>query len=153
MIEIDVREMSHYLRSFLAEANADVYEEFEQFYETAALSFHEFPRDIRKAVHHFVQSGDPDGVLLIRNLPTDVELPPTPSTSHTKALKVTQASEFWLYCIASILHARSKFTAYYDGRDRWLQRMLVVEDLSRSSSDRACNSRVICSDFSRFLCS
>jgi hypothetical protein len=49
------------------------------------------------------------------------------------------------------VHARSHFNAYYDGRDRWLQRVSVVRDLQPSAHDRLQNSRVIATDFSNFL--
>lgn len=49
------------------------------------------------------------------------------------------------------VHARSHFRAYYDGRDRWLQRMSVVRDLQASLRDRASGSRVIATDFSEYL--
>ncbi|HKV08245.1 MAG TPA: TauD/TfdA family dioxygenase [Thermoanaerobaculia bacterium] len=49
------------------------------------------------------------------------------------------------------VHARSNFTAFYDGRDRWLQRMAVVRDLQASFRDRVPGSRVIATDFSDYL--
>jgi hypothetical protein len=51
------------------------------------------------------------------------------------------------------VHARSHFTAFYDGRDRWLQRMAVVRDLQASFRDRIPGSRVIATDFSDYLSS
>lgn len=49
------------------------------------------------------------------------------------------------------VHARSNFTAFYDGRDRWLQRVAVVRDLQASFRDRVPGSRVIATDFSDYL--
>ncbi len=49
------------------------------------------------------------------------------------------------------VHARSDFKAYYDGRDRWLQRMAVVRDLEASHGDRVRGTRVIATDFKPFL--
>lgn len=40
-------------------------------------------------------------------------------------------------------HARSEFTARYDGRDRWLQRMCVIRDLPAAAAHRRGGSRVI----------
>jgi alpha-ketoglutarate-dependent taurine dioxygenase len=40
-------------------------------------------------------------------------------------------------------HARSEFTARYDGYDRWLQRMCVTRDLGPSAADRRDGGRVI----------
>ena len=45
-------------------------------------------------------------------------------------------------------HARSPFKAYYDGNDRWLERVSVVRDLRQSILDRAVKSRIINSEFS-----
>ncbi len=49
------------------------------------------------------------------------------------------------------VHARSTFRAAYDGCDRWLQRLAVVRDLEASMRDRRHGSRVIATDFSRYL--
>ncbi|HYG61863.1 MAG TPA: phosphopantetheine-binding protein, partial [Thermoanaerobaculia bacterium] len=51
------------------------------------------------------------------------------------------------------VHARSVFRAAFDGRDRWLQRMAVVRDLDASVGDRVRGTRVIATDFSRYLTS
>lgn len=49
------------------------------------------------------------------------------------------------------VHARSKFTAVFDGRDRWLQRVSVVRDLEASMKDRLRGTRIIATDFSSYL--
>jgi alpha-ketoglutarate-dependent taurine dioxygenase len=49
------------------------------------------------------------------------------------------------------VHARSAFRAHYDGRDRWLERVSVVEGLTPSFADRAKGSRIIDTDFSGYL--
>ena len=49
------------------------------------------------------------------------------------------------------VHARSEFKAHFDGRDRWLQRASVVRDLDASVADRVRGTRVIATDFSRYL--
>lgn len=49
------------------------------------------------------------------------------------------------------VHARSRFKARFDGTDRWLQRMLVVKDITQSSGDRVPGGRVIATDFSNYL--
>jgi L-asparagine oxygenase len=49
------------------------------------------------------------------------------------------------------VHARSTFRAAYDGNDRWLQRVAVVRDLEASMQDRMRGTRVIATDFSRYL--
>jgi alpha-ketoglutarate-dependent taurine dioxygenase len=49
------------------------------------------------------------------------------------------------------VHGRSVFKANYDGTDRWLQRTNAVRDLNKSRRDRPCDSRVIRTDFSKYL--
>jgi hypothetical protein len=41
------------------------------------------------------------------------------------------------------IHGRSKFRAYYDGQDRWLQRMYVLSDLGHVVEGREAGGRVI----------
>ncbi|TYK52396.1 hypothetical protein FXF68_00970 [Actinomadura decatromicini] len=41
------------------------------------------------------------------------------------------------------VHARSEFTARYDGQDRWLQRMCVTRDLAASAAERAGGGRTV----------
>ena len=41
------------------------------------------------------------------------------------------------------LHARSQFSARYDGRDRWLQRAFVHADHRRSRHLRAANGNIL----------
>jgi len=50
-----------------------------------------------------------------------------------------------------VVHGRRAFSARYDGRDRWLQRVYVVSDLAASAADREPGSRVITTDFSGAL--
>jgi TfdA family taurine catabolism dioxygenase TauD len=49
------------------------------------------------------------------------------------------------------VHARSNFRARFDGWDRWLQRVAVVRDLDASAEHRVRGTRVIATDFSRYL--
>lgn len=77
--------------------------EFETFYEDARLAFHEMPRRLRRAVVDFAKRGNTDGVMLIRNLPQDPTLPPTPTQTGQRAKKESAISEFWLCAIASAL--------------------------------------------------
>ena len=41
------------------------------------------------------------------------------------------------------IHARSGFKAYYDGEDRWLQRIYVVRDLATTNEERYRSERVM----------
>lgn len=49
------------------------------------------------------------------------------------------------------VHGRRPFSARYDGRDRWLQRVYVIGDLAASAADRALRSRVINTTFEQYL--
>lgn len=49
------------------------------------------------------------------------------------------------------IHSRSRFKAYYNGEDRWLQRMLVMENLVPSYADRPSGGRVIATSFADYL--
>lgn len=103
MIEVNLVGMSELLQANLDRIENNVYEDFEAFFVEATLSFHEFPRQIREAVNTFIRSVDADGALLLRGLPTDADLPPTPSDLNAVIKKRTQVSEFCLCSIASML--------------------------------------------------
>jgi|GEM_PF-50541 len=86
-----------------AQATLDPFADFESFFAEARLLFHEMPRRIRRCLIEFAKGGNADGALLLRNLPRDAELPPTPNRSGQRARKATCASELWICCVASAL--------------------------------------------------
>src|SRR4029079_5354528 len=63
----------------------------------------ELPKRIRRALVEFAQKGNVDGALLMRGLPRDPVVPPTPARSGERARKATHASELWLCAMASAL--------------------------------------------------
>lgn len=103
MIEIDVSVALQDLHFIARKIHANVYEDFETFFAEATLAFHETPRYIREAVNALVRGYDHDGLLIIRGLPLDSDLPPTPIAPNAKISKATYISELWLCCVASML--------------------------------------------------
>jgi hypothetical protein len=91
------------LEELLDRATISPSPDFEAFFEDARLLFHEMPRRLRKALIDFAKRGNPDGALLLRNLPADREVPPTPTRSGERRHKATWASELWMCCAASAL--------------------------------------------------
>jgi hypothetical protein len=91
------------LAELLESATLSPSPDFEAFFEEARLLFHEMPRRIRQALIGFAKRGNPDGALLLRNLPADPEVPPTPVRSGERPRKATWASELWMCCAASAL--------------------------------------------------
>ncbi len=102
VVELTSEEHEH-LRELLSQVALDPFGEFEAFFAEARLLFHEMPRRIRRALVEFAKRGNSDGALLLRNLPRDPELPPTPTRSGQEVRKATCASELWMCCVASAL--------------------------------------------------
>ncbi len=101
---LDVTAEEHaQLAELLERATLGPSPDFEAFFEEARLLFHEMPRRIRQALIGFAKRGNPDGALLLRNLPADPEVPPTPVRSGERPRKATWASELWMCCAASAL--------------------------------------------------
>jgi alpha-ketoglutarate-dependent taurine dioxygenase len=76
----------------LARSN-NPYENPEAFLDEAELYFHQLPTNVRRAVSLLRRHGNEHGVLLIRNLPIDSELPGTPANSRRALDKKTFMSE------------------------------------------------------------
>lgn len=101
---VDITDEEHArLRELLAFAKLSPRADFEMFFEEARLLFHEMPRRLRQVLVDFAKRGNSDGALLLRNLPTDPELPPTPTLSGERREKATWVSELWMCCVASAL--------------------------------------------------
>jgi hypothetical protein len=102
VLDVTVEEHAR-LEELLDRATISPSPDFEAFFEDARLLFHEMPRRLRKALIDFAKRGNPDGALLLRNLPADPEVPPTPVRSGERTRKATWASELWMCCAASAL--------------------------------------------------
>lgn len=101
---VDITEEEHAaLRELVGQIPFDPIEEFEAFYREARLLFHEMPRRLRRILLEFADQGNVDGALMLRNLPCDPEIPPTPVRSGETVCKATSASELWMCCVASAL--------------------------------------------------
>lgn len=81
----------------------DPYARTEQFLQDAQLAFHELPLDLRRRVTEFRRKSNRYGGLVVRGLPGDKGLPPTPADPREAPEKATYMSEFWLAVFASAL--------------------------------------------------
>ncbi|MBO4272815.1 TauD/TfdA family dioxygenase [Microbispora triticiradicis] len=75
----------------------------EAFLREAELRFHEMPRVVRQAVSRFRQHGTDSGVLLVKGLPVDPALPPTPADPKARVRFASPLSELWLAAFAQAL--------------------------------------------------
>jgi|HubBroStandDraft_3_1064219.scaffolds.fasta_scaffold03827_2 hypothetical protein len=96
-------EESPQLEELLARTARDPHSDFEDFAFEAKLAFHELPRRLRRILLRFREGGNLDGALLLRGLPQDPDLPPTPVRSGVRTPKATFASELWLCAAAAAL--------------------------------------------------
>ncbi|HEY7213895.1 MAG TPA: TauD/TfdA family dioxygenase, partial [Thermoanaerobaculia bacterium] len=102
ILEVSAEEHAQ-LRGLAAQATLDPFGDFEAFFAESRLLFHEMPRRLRRTLVEFAKRGNADGALLLRNLPQDPALPPTPTRSGEAARKATCVSELWMCCVASAL--------------------------------------------------
>jgi len=72
------------------------HEELEAFLLEAKLTFHALPYEMKRTVIEFAHTSNEYGALLLKGLPADLLLPPTPADSRRCPLKNTYLSEFWL---------------------------------------------------------
>lgn len=119
---IDLTPEEHaYLGQLMGGVEVDPYDDFETFCFEAKLLFHELPRRIRRRLVEFAHGGNADGVLMLRNLPVDRDLPPTPTRTGEWVRKQTVASELWLTSVAASLGEPVGYLQEKQGR--------IVQDL------------------------
>ena len=53
------------------------------------------------------------------------------------------AGDILLFDNRRVMHARTPFEPRYDGTDRWLQRVIITDDLGRSEGRRSVRTRVV----------
>jgi hypothetical protein len=99
---IDVRAHRDALRD-VYRSRIDPYEDPERFIQEAELAFHELPIDLRRRIVDFRRHSNELGAIVIRGLPGDPDLPPTPARSREIPRRSTYLSEFWLSVFASPL--------------------------------------------------
>ncbi|WP_371785127.1 TauD/TfdA family dioxygenase [Streptosporangium subroseum] len=99
-----------------------------------------------------VLSGDPYDPHLTFDLDLMTGLTPEAEIALRNLAAATRKVQRWVRLDAGDLlivdnrkavHARSEFTARYDGLDRWLQRMCVLRSPFHSASDRRLGSHVV----------
>jgi hypothetical protein len=81
----------------------DPYRDREAFLLEAELRYGELPRAVRRTVAGFRHRSNEHGVLLVRGLPGDPDLPATPEDPQAIARKDTSWSELWLAMVATAL--------------------------------------------------
>lgn len=74
----------------------------EDFFFDSAIAFNKFPENLIRQLNHFKWYGNEFGAILVKNMPVDDDLIPTPS-SRKKEFKKTFNSEFFLSAVASFL--------------------------------------------------
>lgn len=72
----------------------------EEFFEEAEIAFGGFPTNLRRRLIHFRDAGNIDGLLLIRGLPRDRAIPPTPVEPEVYPPRPTYHGEFLMACIS-----------------------------------------------------
>ncbi|MGW0589553.1 DUF4350 domain-containing protein [Streptosporangium sp. NPDC002607] len=99
-----------------------------------------------------VLSGDPYDPYLTFDLDLMTGITPEAETALRNLAAATRRVQRWVRLDAGDLlivdnrkavHARSEFTARYDGFDRWLQRTCVLRSPFDSAADRRLGSRVV----------
>lgn len=92
------------------------YRDLDTFLTEAELRYHELPRIIRQAVSCFRHEANDYGLLLVKGLPTDPQLPPTPADPRIIVNKDTWLSELWLAGFGAALGAPFAYQQERDGR-------------------------------------
>ena len=101
MIDVDVSDQAHVLQDALLDRAIDPRRDLEAFLAEASRRFAIFPTPVRDAVAELAADCDPDGVLVVRNLPIDPDLPATPTCGDVDPGKLTRISELCLCGIAT----------------------------------------------------
>ncbi len=78
----------------------DPYQDLETFLTFSRSISRLFPSRIVGRLAAFVERGNDCGALIIRNLPQDHDLPPTPVRPGTRVTESSHLSELWMCCIA-----------------------------------------------------
>jgi Taurine catabolism dioxygenase TauD, TfdA family len=87
----------------LYQPTLDPYRDGEEFLTHAELAYHQLPQYIRREVSSFRNHSNEHGALLIRGLPPDPFVPPTPDAASYRPVRNTYMSEFWLAVFSSAL--------------------------------------------------
>ncbi|MGH9427897.1 MAG: TauD/TfdA family dioxygenase, partial [Terriglobia bacterium] len=91
------------------------YEDTENFLLDAELNFHDLPRKLRAALIDFKRNSNIHGALVIKHLPGDQNLPPTPPDSRRSHEKERFCSEFWLAVFGTAIGDPIAYSQEKDG--------------------------------------
>ncbi|GHC46898.1 TauD/TfdA family dioxygenase [Streptomyces cinnamoneus] len=100
---VDVSESRQVFEAVAARPLPDPYEDQDAFLAEAELRFHELPRTVRQAVIHFTREPNDYGALLVKGLPVDPQLPPTPADPRERVHTDRKLGELWLAAFSSAL--------------------------------------------------
>lgn len=100
---VDCSDYREELEDLAARSLPDPYQELEAFIEVGELTFHRMPQSLREAVLRFRRDSNDYGAMVIRGLPSDSELPPTPADAGRVQSKPTHMSELWTAAIGTAL--------------------------------------------------
>lgn len=101
-VVLDVRAHRDVLREAYR-STIDPYEDPQRFIREAELAFHELPIELRRRIIDFKRESNDFGAIVVRGLPGDQDLPPTPARSRETPRRSSYLSEFWLSVFASPL--------------------------------------------------
>lgn len=90
------------------------YREPDSFIIEAELAFHQMPEILRRKVIEFTRHGNPHGILVIKSLPVDPNLPKTPNILPLIP-KDSFYSEFWLAAFGAVLGDPISYLQQKDG--------------------------------------
>lgn len=133
---VDVRAQQDVLRD-VYRRRIDPYEDPERFIQEAEPAFHELPLELRRKIVDFKRYSTDFGAIVIRGLPGDPDLPPTPARSREIPRRSTYMSEFWLAVFAA---PRGDPIGYYQEKSGALFQNVVpvkenADKLSSESSE------------------
>jgi L-asparagine oxygenase len=89
------------MRDLVGLATSNPHEDFEAFFTEARYVSTAMPQRVCEKLAKFAEHGNADGAILIRNLPRDPLLPPTPIKANRQAKINSHLSELWMCSIAS----------------------------------------------------
>jgi alpha-ketoglutarate-dependent taurine dioxygenase len=89
------------MKDLVGLATSNPYEDFEAFFTEARHVSTAMPQRVSEKLAKFAKYGNADGAILLRNLPQDPLLPPTPIKANGQAKINTHMSELWMCSIAS----------------------------------------------------
>lgn len=103
---------------------------FEEFYFKVRVSTDNFPLRVRESLQTFKQNSGKSGVLLIRGIPVDVGLKPTPTVSYAEVSDKIVGCEKYLLMNASIIGEPVGFADWHQGER--IQNLYPIRELDQT---------------------